>query len=78
MASDDVYLRGSFVPSEENLKDIDADEFRGMTSGLWPPMFHFLVYYGIYVIRFFKNYKWRYILIDDRLPCKEQGEIIYA
>ena len=37
-----MYLRGSFVPSEENLKDIDADEFRGMTSVLWPPIFHFL------------------------------------
>ena len=37
--------------------------------GIYCPMFHFLREWGIYVIRFFKNYSWRYVIIDDRLPC---------
>lgn len=27
----------------------------------------------MYVMRFFKNYKWRYVIIDDRLPCYNRG-----
>mmetsp|Transcript_40674 Transcript_40674/g.36121 ORF Transcript_40674/g.36121 Transcript_40674/m.36121 type:complete len:114 (-) Transcript_40674:1171-1512(-) len=40
-----------------------------MQIGLYCPMFHYLKKYGIYVIRFFKNYGWRYVIIDDRLPA---------
>lgn len=36
-------------------------------------MFHYLRKYGMYVIRFFKNYKWCYVIIDDRLPCQKKG-----
>ena len=79
ISQDDGYLRGFFLPSPENMNDgVTAEEYQGMRSGLWPPIFHFLAQYGIYVIRFFKNFKWRYVVIDDRIPCKEGGEIIYA
>jgi hypothetical protein len=57
VACDDVYLRGSFVPTAQNLNDdIDAEEYRGMRSGVYPPMFHYLASYGIYVMRFLKNF----------------------
>jgi len=36
-------------------------------------MFHYLRKYGMYVIRFFKNYKWCYVIIDDRLPAQKKG-----
>ena len=48
-----------------------------MTHGVWPPMFHFLKKYGIYVMRFFKDFGWKYVVIDDRLACKD-GEILYG
>lgn len=41
-----------------------------MTQGIYPPMFHYLRQFGIYVFRFFKDYKWRYVIIDDFLPAK--------
>jgi hypothetical protein len=44
-----------------------------MRFGVYPPMFHYLRKYGMYVMRFFKNYKWRYVIIDDRLPCYNRG-----
>lgn len=27
-------------------------------------------------MKFFKNYRWRYVIIDDKLPCFEDGEIV--
>jgi len=44
-----------------------------MRMGVYPPMFHYLRKYGMYVMRFFKNYGWRYVIIDDRLPCYNRG-----
>lgn len=40
-----------------------------MIEGVYPPMFHYLRKYGMYVMRFFKDYEWRYVIIDDRIPC---------
>ena len=47
-----------------------------MSTGLHPPLFHFLEKYGIYVIRFYKNFDWRYVIVDDRLPCLENGKLV--
>ena len=30
--------------------------------------------YRIFVFSFFKNYSWKYVIIDDRLPCYESHE----
>ncbi len=40
-----------------------------MTMGVYPMIFHFLAKYGIYVFKFFKNFEWVYVMIDDKLPC---------
>jgi len=75
LATRDSYIRGSFEPTNETLKEISDEEAQGMRDGLYPPMFHFMRQYGVYVIRFFKNYAWRYVIIDDRLPCyKYEGD----
>jgi calpain len=75
IAADDTLLRGK--PPQDNKID-DDNEVKGLCSGVYPPMFHYLAAFGIYVLRFFKDFKWRFVLIDDRLACKENGEIIYA
>lgn len=49
-----------------------------MSMGVYPPVFHFLKKYKIFVFRFFKNFKWRYVMVDDRICCKKNGEIIYG
>ena len=49
-----------------------------MSSGLWPPMFHHFSKYGIYVLRFFKEFGWKYVIVDDRIPCKDAGEIVFG
>ena len=44
-----------------------------MSAGVYPPMFHYLRFYGMYVFRFYKNYGWRYVIIDDKLPCYKKS-----
>ena len=48
-----------------------------MRMGVYPPCFSFLRKYGIYVFRFFKEFGWKYVVIDDKLPVKD-NEYIYA
>ena len=52
-----------------------------MITGAYPPIFHWLRQFGIYVIRFYKNYEWRYVIVDDRLPVMkyedEEPKIIH-
>ena len=60
LATEDKYLRGEFNPNEfkeRDVKDrkINNRDAAGMTSGVYPPMFHYLRKYGIYVFRFFKE-----------------------
>eukprot|EP01041_Mallomonas_annulata_P011157 gene11157-23318_t len=33
---------------------------------------------GIYTIKFCKNGKWRYVHIDDRIPCRQSGAIHFC
>lgn len=49
-----------------------------MARGVYPPMFHFLEEYGMYVCRFLKDGQWRYVIVDDRIPVKNKGEIIFG
>jgi calpain len=73
LATQPNYIKGRFKLTTET-KDLTDDEAEGMQEGLYCPMFHFLAKYGIYVIRFFKEYGWRYVIIDDKLPCYKKEE----
>lgn len=46
-----------------------------MSEGVYPPMFHFLSKYGIFIFKFYKNFEWRYVIIDDKIPCLD-GKIV--
>ena len=39
-----------------------------MMSGVYPPIFHSLREYGLYVMRFCVDDQWVYVIIDDRIP----------
>jgi hypothetical protein len=73
LATEDKYLRGDFDPKKNDDDIISDAEAKGMTIGVYPPMFHYLRKHGMYVMRFFKDYSWRYVIIDDRLPCYNRG-----
>ena len=39
-----------------------------LSAGVYPPIFHKFRTIGLYVLRFFKNFQWVYVLIDERIP----------
>jgi len=70
IATRDELLRGGLknIDLSENLK-IDPEQAEEFTRGVYPPIFHMYRRKNMYVLRFFKDFKWRYVIIDDRLPC---------
>lgn len=47
---------------------VDKDICDKVSKGVYPPIFHKFRNVGLYVLRFFKNFKWLYVIIDDRIP----------
>jgi len=39
-----------------------------MSVGVYPPIFHKFRKVGLFVLRFFKNFEWIYVIIDQRIP----------
>ena len=81
LATQDKYVVGQFNPKIENMKEVSDQDALGMMQGVYPPMFHSFRKYGLYVLRFYKNFMWRYIIMDDKLPCytsSGQPELIFA
>lgn len=48
---------------------VDEEIAEKFFQGVYPPIFYYYRKKGIYVFRFFKDFKWRYVIIDDRIPC---------
>ena len=69
IATKDYLLRGEFNKGILEDGKIDEEEIKMMSEGIYPPIFHSFSTKGIYCFRFYKNFKWRYVLIDDRIPC---------
>eukprot|EP00347_Sterkiella_histriomuscorum_P015188 403357982 len=72
LATRDEFLLG--IPG--NIKDptqvkMDSNLIQKFSKGVYPPIFHNYRKKGLYVFKFFKDFKWRYVIIDDRLPCFE-------
>jgi len=83
LATKDHLLKGQY--DEKILDDqiIDSDENIMLSTGTFPPLFHCFRRKGLFCFRFFKDFAWRYVLIDDRLPCKkirgdEVPKLLYA
>ena len=69
IATKDYLLRGEFNDDILSDKKIDQEENVMLSTGIYPPIFHSFRKKGIFCFRFFKNFKWRYVLVDNRLPC---------
>lgn len=46
-------------------------------KSIYPGIFHVYRAKGIYVFRFFKDFKWIYVIVDDRIPCVD-GQPVFA
>lgn len=66
-------LRGSAGHIAKKITDedfeVDEEIAEHLCEGVYPPLFHIYATKGIYVFRFFKEFKWRYVIIDDMIPC---------
>ena len=71
MATKDYLLRGEFSPHILDDGEIDDEENVMLSSGVYPPIFHAFRKKGIFCFRFFKNFGWKYVIIDSRLPCQK-------
>jgi len=47
---------------------VDKEIASLLDNGVYPPIFHRFRSVGLYVIRFFKNFNWIYVIIDQRIP----------
>jgi len=65
---DELIRGGSNIVDIEDSARVDANVANHLSKGVYPPIFHKYRNQGIYVLRFFKNFKWRYVFIDDRIP----------
>lgn len=89
LAQRDELVRGSVVLLESE-DQVNKDNVIGLSKGVYPPIFHTFARKGIYVMKFFANSAWRWVIIDDRLPvfdvegcepqyvfghCKEPNEL---
>lgn len=77
----------NFILSNMNplmLEKIDTGQpltkeiWKNLDDSLYSPLFHYYATKGMYIIRFMKNYKWHYVIMDDKIPCREDKMPIYA
>ena len=47
---------------------VDKEMAYKCSQGVWPPIFQRFRSRGIYVFRFFKNFQWVYVIVDERIP----------
>lgn len=80
LATRDELIRGGtdgIAPEMSRL--IDNEAATVLSMGVFPPIFHRFRYKGIYCLRFFKEFAWRYVIIDDRLPVyKGNSSLVFG
>ncbi len=75
LATRDELLTGRIgnldLESTINMQKFKANSSHALdfSKGVYPGLFHIYRKKGIYIFRFFKNFQWVYVIIDDRLPC---------
>ena len=74
IATRDELIRGS-IEKLDNPSKVTISTATGLKEGVYPPIFHPFARKGLYCFSFFKNAKWRYVIIDDKLPfMKDSSE----
>jgi len=69
IATRDELLMGKLEkPATEDFEIDDVFAWQ-LSKGVHPQIFNFYKWNDIWVFKFFKNFRWRYVLTDSRLPC---------
>ena len=71
IATKDYLLRGEYSDDILISDKINKINYVKLSTGVYPPLFHSFRKKGIFCFKFFKNFKWRYVLVDNRLPCNK-------
>jgi Ca2+-binding EF-hand superfamily protein len=74
IATKDHLLRGEFNPDILDDGIITEEESLMLSTGVYPPIFQIFRNKNIFCFRFYKNFEWKYVIIDDRLPCRKVFE----
>jgi hypothetical protein len=79
-AARDALLMGGregLIPDPDMI--VDKEIAMLMCNGIYAPIFHKFRTRGLYILRYFKNMEWIYVMIDDRLPIdKNKNKTIFA
>ena len=72
LANRDELLIGAAASSgHDKAMLVDGVKANFFSMGVYPALFHEFRNKGIYVFRFFKEFKWRYVIVDERFPVYE-------
>jgi len=78
LASREELLKGVTSSLDTTNGVLTPETMNKFSKGVYPPLFHCYRYKGMYVFRFFKNFQWLYVIIDDRLPCEIDGPPVFG
>jgi hypothetical protein len=53
---------------------VDKEIASILDNGVYPPIFHKFRSIGLYVLRFFKNFNWIYVIVDMRIPVNTKDQ----
>jgi len=65
---DELLVGGQRGMEYDSQMIIDKNIADLMSKGVYPPIFHKFRNRGLYIIRFYKNFEWVYVIIDERIP----------
>ena len=65
---DELIVGSTGIVDKDSLEMLDSTSVAECSKGLLPAIFHRFTKIGVYCFRFFKNYSWRYVIIDTELP----------
>lgn len=74
-SSNEFLLKGEFNEKMLLNEKIPNEDMQLISSGIYPPIFYPFRKKGIFCFRFYKDLKWRYVIIDDRLPCQKVMDV---
>ena len=74
LATNDSLLRGGdkYIAYDEGTI-IDRNVAANFSKGVFAPMFHKFRLHKIYVLRFFKDQKWRFVIVDNKIPVHKSS-----
>lgn len=78
LATRDDLLKGVGEKIDTTNGVLNEETMAKFSKGVYPPLFHCYRYKGMFIFKFFKGFKWLYVIIDDRIPCIIDGLPVFG